>query len=124
MSADSINARHIQNYVDAAADDVDVAVDDDDRTSRASRAVDLYAAASGYGGYCPEGIPVELALCLLLGGFAIAFGILYRAVTKITGGGRRRKKRFLTLRTMLEEYQERLADFLWWGRSDQLQSCL
>lgn len=112
MSAsDSINARHIQNYIDAAAE-IDAGVN---QTSRTSRAVDLYAAASGYGSYCPEGIPVELALCLLLGGFALAFGILYRAVTKKTG--RRRKKRFMELRTMLEEYQERLADFLWWGRS-------
>lgn len=112
--SDGINARRFQNYVDAASDVTNV--DSDDSPSRTSRAVDLYAAASGYGGYCPEGIPVELALCLLLGGFALAFGILYRAVTKITGG-RRRKKRFLTVRSVLEEYQERLADFLWWGRS-------
>ncbi len=113
---DNINARHYQNYVDAANESSTDSTSSTNSTSskRVSRAVDLYAAASGYGSYCPEGIPVELALCLLLGGFALAFGILYRAVTKITGG--RRKKRFLDPRSVLEEYQDRIADYLWWGR--------
>jgi hypothetical protein len=106
LEMDDINVRHFENYAEAASDN----------SSRSSRAVDLYAAASGYGGYCPQGIPVELALCLLLGAFAITFGILYRAVTKITGG-RRRKRRFLDARSVLQDYQDRFADFLWWGTS-------
>ena len=117
--SDDINPRHLsQTY--SYDDDNDNDEDDNDTTgksNRTGRAVkDLYAAASGHGGYCPEGIPVELALCLLLGAFAIAFGILYRAVTKITGG-RKRKKRFTDIKSVLEEYQDRMSDFLWWGTS-------
>ena len=51
---------------------------------------DLVAAASGGGGYCPEGIPVELGLLTILAAFGVAFGILYRALTVKTG--RRRKR--------------------------------
>jgi hypothetical protein len=106
---DNINARFFRNYEEQSKLD---------NSSREGRAVDLFAAASGGGGYCPDGIPVEIALCLLLAGFAIAFGILYRAVTKITGGGRKRKKRaaYYDIKLTLEEYRDRLADFAWWGR--------
>ena len=103
---DNISPRHIWKYESEI----------NEPKSRAGRKSDLFAAASGYGSYCPDGIPVELALCLLLAAFAIAFGILYRAVTKITGG-RRRKRGYTDIRSLLEEYQDRFADFLWWGMS-------
>ena len=48
------------------------------------------ASGSGYGGYCPEGIPVELGLLSILAAFGVAFGILYIALTATTG--RRRKR--------------------------------
>lgn len=55
---------------------------------------DLQAAASG-GGYghtsCPQGVPIEFALLSILAAFGVAFGILYTALTIITG--RRRRKR-------------------------------
>ena len=55
----------------------------------------LVAAASG-GGYghqsCPAGVPVELALLSILAAFGVAFGVLYMALTQITG---RRRKRSL-----------------------------
>ena len=72
---------------------------------------DLVAAASGYGGYCPEGIPVEIAILSLLGAFAVAFGILYRAVTLKTAG--RRKKRKVTEPM---HYLGKLQDFIWIGK--------
>ena len=53
----------------------------------------LVAAASG-GGYghqsCPAGVPVELALLSILAAFGVAFGVLYMALTQITGRRRRR----------------------------------
>ena len=49
------------------------------------------ASGSGYGGgYCPEGIPVELGLLTILAAFGVAFGVLYLALTLTTG---KRKKR-------------------------------
>jgi len=106
---DNINARYLRNYEEQSIPD---------NSTRDGRAADLFAAASGGGGYCPDGIPVEIALCLLLAGFAITFGILYRAVTKITAGRKRKKRQsFSDLKSVLEEYQDRLADFAWWGRS-------
>jgi len=51
---------------------------------------DLYGALSGYGGDCPEGIPVEFGLLSILAAFGAAFGILYMALTIKLGG---RKKR-------------------------------
>ena len=71
---------------------------------------DLVAAASGYGGYCPEGIPAELAILGLLGAFAVAFGVLYRAVTLKTGGRRKRRD---TEGSM--DYVGKLQDFIWIG---------
>jgi hypothetical protein len=111
---DDINVRNLRNYFEASVFD---------NSTRNGRAADLYAAASGSGGYCPEGIPVELALCLLLAAFAITFGILYRAVTKITGG-RRRKKRFTDIKEVLQDYQDRCSDILWWGRFTLLKNLL
>ena len=61
----------------------------DERTSN------LFGAASGSGyGHqsCPAGVPVELALLSLLAAFGVAFGVLYTALTQITG---RRRKRSL-----------------------------
>ena len=49
------------------------------------------ASGSGYGGYCPEGVPVELGLLTILAAFGVAFGVLYRALTATTAT--RRKKR-------------------------------
>ena len=51
---------------------------------------DVHGSHSG-GGHstCPSGIPVELALLSILAAFAVAFGVLYRALTIITG---RRKR--------------------------------
>ena len=72
--------------------------------------LDLVAAASGHGGYCPEGIPVELAVLSLLAAFGAAFGILYRAVTLKTGG--RRKKRHVDPM----HYLGNLQDFIWIGK--------
>ena len=63
--------------------------------TRTKRDDDLHGIwSSGYGGhsYCPEGIPVETALFAILGASALAFGILFMAVTMKTGG-RKRKKR-------------------------------
>ncbi len=97
MSA-GINARYLSSYYEAAEEQPE---------TRVGRAKDLAAAASGYGSYCPEGIPVELALCLLLIGFAISFYILYTAVTQ---AGRRRKRRDLDVRV------EKVSDIVWMGR--------
>jgi len=58
--------------------------------SEARRFEDLAGAASGHGGYCPEGVPVEFALLSILAAFGVAFGFLYRALTLTTG---KRKKR-------------------------------
>ena len=50
--------------------------------------------SSGYGAhsYCPEGIPVETALFAITGAAALAFGILFMAITMITMMGRRRRR--------------------------------
>ena len=54
----------------------------------------LVGAFSGSGGYghqsCPAGVPVELALLSILAAFGVAFGVLYTALTQITGRRRRR----------------------------------
>ena len=107
MENQDISARHMSSYVNAMQQ----------YSARRGKQGDLMGAASGYGGgygYCPQGIPIELALCLLLAGFAVAFGILYRAVTKITG---RRKRRGAIDKDNTEEAQDKIADVFWWGRS-------
>ena len=53
---------------------------------------DLAGALSGYGGGCPDGVPVEFGLLTILAAFGASFGILYRALT-LTLGGRKRKRR-------------------------------
>ena len=50
----------------------------------------MFKHRSGYGGSCPEGIPVEFGLLSILAAFGVAFGVLYMALTIITG---KRKKR-------------------------------
>ena len=71
---------------------------------------DLVGAESGYGhetSTCPDGVPVELALLSLLAAFGVAFGILYRALTVVTG--RRRRSSYLVFHTPM-------ADMLWAGQ--------
>jgi len=103
--SDEMSARHMSSYVNALSG----------YSARTGRQADLVGAASGYGGYgyCPQGIPIELALCLLLAGFAVAFGILYRAVTQKQG--RRRKRGAVTDVGTLEDAQEKFTDVFWWG---------
>ncbi len=100
--------------------------------SREARQSDLAGAYSGYGSYCPEGIPVETAIFAILGAFGVAFGVLYRAVTLITGGRRRRRREAgsgsgsgdpdrtaeipLTPKTVWDEMSYKLADLFWWGK--------
>ena len=82
----------------------------------------LYGSHSG-GGHssCPAGIPVEFALLSILAAFGVAFGVLYQALTIITG---RRKKRDAgesetgDAETVPEPevgFAFRFADFLWLG---------
>jgi hypothetical protein len=106
--SDNLSAQHMSSYVNALTG----------YSARTGRQADLVGAASGYGGYgyCPQGIPIELALCLLLAGFAVAFGILYRAVTLKTGG--RRKRSVVTDVNTLDDVQEKFTDVFWWGRFD------
>ena len=102
---------------------VDSAVASADVVSRAARqAGDLVGAYSGYGSYCPEGIPIETAIFAILGAFGVAFGVLYRAVTLITAG--RRKKRSEAAaeqpKDLWEQISYKLADIFWWGNYHQL----
>uniref|UniRef100_A0A0K2TXH4 Uncharacterized protein n=1 Tax=Lepeophtheirus salmonis TaxID=72036 RepID=A0A0K2TXH4_LEPSM len=71
---------------------------------------DLSAAgSSGYEeSYCPEGVPIETAVFAILGAFAVAFGILFRTVTQITGRRRSFHDNFSLLNT--------LSDTVWSGR--------
>ena len=77
----------------------------------------LVASESGYGyvhetSICPEGVPVEFALLILLAAFGVAFGVLYRALTLTTG---KRKKRAGYL-----VFDSPLADLFWSGQSTTL----
>ena len=90
---------------------------------------------SGYGGDCPEGVPVEFGLLSILAAFGVSFGILYMALTIILGGRRRRdlvedvcedaSGTFGGLGCHLEQFVSgeesgiwlRLADLLWHGES-------
>ena len=69
-----------------------VAFEPEDNLSRLRR--DDSYGSSGYGAhsYCPEGIPVETALFAITGAAALAFGILFMAITMITMMGRRRRR--------------------------------
>ena len=53
---------------------------------------DISTWTSGYGGDCPEGVPVEFGLLSILAAFGAAFGILYMALTIKLGGRRRRSE--------------------------------
>jgi len=81
------------------------------QSNRTERQLDLSGAASGYGGYCPEGIPVETAIFGILGAFGVAFGVLYRAVTIKTGGRRKRRDTKDEAVSPLDI----IADFFWMG---------
>ena len=78
----------------------------DEQLARITREADLDTAAdsgyghssygsssSGYGHYCPEGIPVETALFAVLAAAGLSFGALFMTVTMITGARRKRKRR-------------------------------
>ena len=72
----------------------------------------LVASESGYGyihetSICPEGVPVEFALLLLLAAFGVAFGVLYRALTLTTG---KRSAGYLV-------FDSPLADLFWSGQT-------
>lgn len=89
--------------------------------SRSIRAVDSVGGySSGYGEYCPEGIPIEQALFGLLAAFAASFGFLFRAVTMITAPPMSRSvlrhESILFNSNFLEDLQVRAADLMWWGR--------
>lgn len=75
---------------------------------RVKRQSDLDAAASGYGpGYCPEGIPIEQALFALLAAFAAAFGFLFRTLTQITQGRKRK-------RSLAGNHETSFGEDNWW----------
>ena len=85
--------------------------------ARRSVATDLdVAAGSGYGHKvekCPEGVPIEQALFAILAASAVAFGVLFRAVTQATMG-RRRKRRSETAGQAVGA-RPILADLAWLG---------
>ena len=83
----------------------------------------MYGSHSG-GGHssCPAGVPVEFALLSILAAFGVAFGVLYQALTIITG--RRRKRNAVDSEEEGDAEREpesevgfvfRFADFLWLG---------
>ena len=74
---------------------------------------DQLVAASGHGGYCPEGIPVEFALLSILGMFGVAFGFLYRALTMTTGTRKRRSNDGVYFNTVL--FSNIIGDMTWAG---------
>ena len=88
----------------------------------------LVAAGSG-GGYghqsCPAGVPVELALLSILAAFGVAFGVLFTALTQITG---RRRKRSVDLVEELTPVRTevdpifKFADILLFGEFYQIRS--
>ena len=85
---------------------------EEDIKKAAKQGRQLVASESGYGyetSICPEGVPVEFALLLLLAAFGVAFGVLYRALTLTTG---KRKKRAGYL-----VFDSPLADLFWSGQS-------
>ena len=73
------------------------------------------AASSGYGGYCPEGVPVEFALLSILGAFGVAFGFLYRALTLTTGARKKRNSESPFL------FSSIMGDLAWAGISSMMQ---
>ena len=69
----------------------------------------MYAAASGSGYGCEQGVPTEAALLATLAAFAVSFGILYMASTTNTG----RKKRDADL-----NIGDILKDVMWKGKNN------
>jgi hypothetical protein len=112
MSVDLMGPRTLgSNVVESVDDSLDV-------LSRVERQSDLVGAYSGSGHYCPEGIPVETAIFAILGAFGVAFGILFRAVTLITGRRRRRRDAIIPdqpPKTIWDELSYKVADVFWWG---------
>lgn len=108
----SLKAFHYHKSISPSPSDLALS-----RSTRQSES-DLSGAFSGYGSYCPEGIPVEQAIFAILAAFAASFGVLFRAITMITQG-RRRKKRSQNDHedglTLVEVLQNRAADLYWWG---------
>ena len=85
------------------------------------RQADLEGTASGYGEYyCPEGIPIETALFLLLAASGLAFGALFRAITLKTGG--RRKKRSNWEAKNYFSMFDLISDLIWYGRLSKLSN--
>ena len=93
--------------------------------SRTKRDNDLHGVwSSGYGShsYCPEGIPIETALFALLGASALAFGILFMAVTMKTGGRKRKKRDTYDYDSYIQNetfipFSRVLNDFIYQGSS-------
>ena len=81
---------------------------------------DLLSAANGhgghgYGGYCPEGVPVEIALLSIMAAFGVSFGILYRTFTLETGG--RRKRSSYENDSLPNPMAQAAADIFWLGKT-------
>ena len=82
---------------------------EEDRAPGAARQLVASPSGSGYGhehSTCPDGVPVELALLTLLAAFGVAFGVLYRALTLVTG---KRSAGYLV-------FDSPLADLFWSGK--------
>ena len=92
---------------------------DEESLSRFKR--DDSYGSSGYGhSFCPEGIPVETALFATLGAAALAFGILFMAVTMKTGGRKRKKRDSYDYDSYIENetsipFSRVLSDFIYQG---------
>lgn len=80
---------------------------------------DLYGGASGSGygsSSCPEGIPVELALLSILAAFGVSFGLLYTALTLITGGRKKREDDHGIADNIRIIWKNSVGDYLWYGK--------
>ena len=117
----------------------------DEQLARITREADLDTAAdsgyghssygsssSGYGHYCPEGIPVETALFAVLAAAGLSFGALFMTVTMITGARRKRKRRSGEAESSLHQIHQISGDddspfkifstFIWEGMLSFLHS--
>ena len=85
---------------------------------------DLAASASHHKNveYCPEGIPVEQAICLLLAAFAALIGFLFNTITMLTMGNGR-KRRSLVSQGKIQEtpltFAEMTMDVFWHGKTNR-----
>ena len=82
--------------------------------------------SSGYGAhsYCPEGIPVETALFAITGAAALAFGILFMAITMITMMGRRRRRETSNENESPVSFSGVLSDLIYQGSHCQRFLCI